>query len=674
MLALRLLSLAVLAISGEAFAQDTALDRAPDNSDEIVVIGEGLPETPATPAYAARTLDRDLIVTSPSGRIEDALGAVAGFQQFRRSDSRSSNPSAQGVTLRALGGNATSRALVLLDGVPMSDPFFGYIPFAALVPEHLGRITITRGGGSGPFGTGALAGTIELTSADLEIAGPINGSLLVNDRGATEASASLGAKLGQGFVMASGRWDRSDGFFTTPQNQRVPASVPASFNSVSGQIRAVAPLTETLELQARLLAFDDRRTLRFDGADNSASGQDASIRVISRGAWQVDALGYVQARNFTNIVISSTRFVKVLDQSNTPTTGIGGKLEIRPPIGADHVLRFGVDYRRSEGELQEQAFSAFTGNLRARRRAGGSTSDFGMFVENDWTTGKLVLTGGLRADRTAINDGFFRESSAAGVISADDTFADRKDWTVTWRGGALYRANDQLALRAAAYSGLRLPTLNELYRPFVIFPVVTQANAALDVEKLEGFEAGIDWTPADGLAFSLTAFENRVQNAIANVTLTPVLRERQNLPAIEAQGVELGARFRRGQLSFDGTLAYTNARVDGAGASLALDGNRPPQTPSWAAAATLAWRPAPDAVLSISVRHVAKQFESDQESDVLPAATNLGAFAQMPITDGFSFILRAENLLGDTIVTRNSGGSIDLGIPRTFWGGFRYGF
>ncbi len=54
---------------------------------------------------------------------------VAGFQEFRRSDSRSSNPTAQGVTLRALGGNASSRALVLLDGVPMVDPFFGHVRF-----------------------------------------------------------------------------------------------------------------------------------------------------------------------------------------------------------------------------------------------------------------------------------------------------------------------------------------------------------------------------------------------------------------------------------------------------------------------------------------------------------------------------------------------------------------
>ena len=39
-----------------------------------------------------------------------------------------------------------------------------------------------------------------------------------------------------------------------------------------------------------------------------------ALRVVGRGAWQFDALGYVQARNFNNVIISSTRFVPVLDQ------------------------------------------------------------------------------------------------------------------------------------------------------------------------------------------------------------------------------------------------------------------------------------------------------------------------------------------------------------------------
>ena len=640
----------------------------------IVVLGEGLEDTPSVVAYSSSEIERETIISAPSGRIEDVLSNVAGFQQFRRSDSRSSNPSAQGVTLRALGGNATSRALALLDGVPIADPFFGYVPLSSINPEQLGSIRVTRGGGSGPFGAGALAGTIELQSADAATLGPFDASLLANNRGATEATASLSQELGAGFGVITGRWDRGQGFFTTPDDQRVPASARARFDSWSVGIRGAAPLSDTVELQMRAAAFRDDRTLRFDGADSSSEGLDASLRIVGRGDWEFDALAYMQARNFSNIVISSTRFVRVLDQRNTPSTGLGGKFELRPPVGNDHTLRLGADYRHADGELQEDAYSAFTGALTQRRTAGGVNTNLGLFAENDWSLGALTLTGGLRADRTRISEGFYRALDASGALVTETIASTRSDWAVSWRAGAAFETSDTLTLRAAAYTGMRLPTLNELYRPFVVFPVVTQANAELKNERLEGFEVGFDLMPTEAVSFSLTAFENRVKNAIANVTLQPNLRQRQNLPAIDAQGVEAVMRVRTGSIRLDGSLAFTDATIDGRDASLALDGNRPPQTPRWAASATLGWSPKPDWDIALTLRHVGAQFEDDQEIDRLGSATTLGVFAQVPLKDRFKIMLRGENLSDERTVTRNAGGAIDLGTPRTIWAGLRYGF
>src|SRR3546814_11405926 len=103
----------------------------------------------------------------------------------------------------------------------------------------------------------------------------------------------------------------------------------------------------------------------------------------------------------------------------------------------------------------------------------------------------------------------------------DDRFANRAGWEGSLRGGAVWRVTPALRLRAAAYSGLRLPTLNELYRPFVVFPVTTQANAALRNERLKGYEAGIDLAPAHDIALPLTLFDNRVAPAVANFTFNP---------------------------------------------------------------------------------------------------------------------------------------------------------
>src|SRR3546814_9936145 len=103
----------------------------------------------------------------------------------------------------------------------------------------------------------------------------------------------------------------------------------------------------------------------------------------------LDALAYVQARNFSNIVISSSSFRKVLDQRNTPSTGFGGKIELRPPVGAAHVLRLGTDLRIADGQMFENAYSGATGLVTARRNAGGRSSTLGFFAADDWTLGKI---------------------------------------------------------------------------------------------------------------------------------------------------------------------------------------------------------------------------------------------------------------------------------------------
>ena len=58
-------------------------------------------------------------------------------------------------------------------------------------------------------------------------------------------------------------------------------------------------------------------------------------------------------------------------------------------------------------------------------------------------------------------------------------------------------------------------------------------------------------------------------------------------------------------------------------------------------------------------------------NDANPVMAQGAAFAQLPLTERLSVVLRGENLTGERIVTRNQGGSIDLGTPTTVWGGIR---
>jgi outer membrane receptor protein involved in Fe transport len=336
-------------------------------------------------------------------------------------------------------------------------------------------------------------------------------------------------------------------------------------------------------------------------------------------------------------------------------------------------LRLGSDYRRSKGDLKEDAYSAFTGARTEQRFGGGVNTDIGLFAEDDWILGPVTLTGGVRGDRYTIRNGFYRATNADGsVVTTDNVFPNRADWQFSWRGGGVFHATPALQLRAAVYTGLRLPTLNELYRPFVVFPVTTEANAGLKPERLFGYEAGLDWQATPGVKLTLTAFDNKLKDSITNVTIATNLNERQNVPAIRARGVEFGAEAHLGQFSLNGSLAYTHAREHAPGRD--LDGFRPSQTPSWDESATLGYRPREGMLFSATVRHVGKQFEDDQETYVLPAATTVDLFGEVPVIGKLSFVARAENLFNAKVITRNQAGSEDLGIPRTVWAGLRYGF
>src|SRR5881628_3025255 len=150
----------------------------------IVVTGKALPEAKAEAVYTVERIGRRQIEQSPSDELDQLLKEVPGLQLFRRSDARSGHPTSQGVTLRALGGNASSRALLVLDGVPQTDPFGGWVNWPAYDAASVAGIRVVRGGGSVGNGPGALAGTIEMTS---RIDAGVDGEIDAGSRDSEEA-------------------------------------------------------------------------------------------------------------------------------------------------------------------------------------------------------------------------------------------------------------------------------------------------------------------------------------------------------------------------------------------------------------------------------------------------------------------------------------------------------
>lgn len=647
---------------------------------EIIVTGHGLEGAIGDAAYDQVEIDRERLQGSASGRIEDVLKDVAGLTQFRRSDARSAHPTSQGVTLRGLGGNASSRALVILDGVPQTDPFGGWIAWSAFTPERLERIRVTRGGGSGVFGPGALAGVVELTSAGAGVLPRFGGGVAYGSRESIAADALVSAELGSGFATISGDYARGDGFIPIVAESRGPADRRAPYEQASVAARAVFPVGETTELQANISGFTDERDRGFAFTDNGGRGADASLRLVGRGGWAWSALGYVQVRQFhsgfASLDAGRARATAVAEQYNVPSTGLGARVELRPPVGEHVELRLGADWRRTQGATKEFFFYNAAGQPQRGRAAGGRSDTVGGFAElSAELSDMLTLTGGARIDRWWIADGYLRERNlSGGPLLTNVAHPDRQGWEPTARGGIAFRPAEPVTLRAAAYLGWRLPTLNELYRPFRVGSETTQANAALKPERLSGAEIGIDWTPSEATRLSATLFASRLEDAIANVTIVSgTTRRRENLESVRARGVELDLTHRIGDLRLAASYAYTDSEVRADGLAVALDGQRPAQTPKHMASGTIGWQRG-EAAASVTVRYVSAQFEDDLGLLPLDDALTADARVAWPLAKGFAIEARGENIANARVeATRGDNGVIERALPRTLWVGVRIG-
>lgn len=653
----------------------------PAIAQEIVVTGRGLDAPPGEAAYAVAEIDRERLTQSASGRFEDALRDAAGAAQFRRADSRSAHPTAQGITLRGLGGNASSRALLLLDGVPQADPFGGWVPFPAYLPDRLASVRVTRGGGSGYHGAGALAGTIELTSADAGMLGPLALTGFYGSRESVDLVATGGAKLGAGSLTVAGQFARGDGFVPIVAEDRGPVDRAAPYRQASLALRSVFPVGETVELQANLSGFSDERERGTAFTEARTRGADASARLVGRGGWRWSALAYLQHRDFASgfasLDAARTNATPALDQYNVPAQGVGARVELEPPVGGGATLRIGADTRRVTGRTQERYFFS-AGSFVNRRTAGGANLTFGGFADLSYEAGPLTLSAGGRIDHWRIGDGFrFEAPLAGGSPITNLRFPDRTGWAPTGRVGAAFEVADRIAVRGAAYRGWRLPTLNELYRPFRVGQDTTTANELLTPETSIGAEVGLDLGAKEGFSAHATLFLNRVDDAIANVTISTgtggaVTRQRRNIDAVEARGAELDLRWRAGPWRASASYAFTDATVAASGAAIALDGLRPAQTAQHQASATLGWSRR-HASLSLTGRYVAPQFEDDQNARTLSDAFTLDARIAVPLTAGLALEARGENLTDARIETAITGnGIVERAAPRTLWIGFSY--
>jgi len=654
------------------------------NADEIVrVTAARLPEPVGNAAFSNTVLDATQL--SKFDQIDTALEQVPGLSLFRRSTSLNSNATTEGISLRGIAPSGAGRALVMLDGVPVNDPFGGWVIWSALPSEDISSVDVLRGAGSGPYGAGALTGTILFSERDtsdgIAVADASAGSL-----GTYRAGGSGGTDIGKLDLFASAWGERSNGWIPADPADRRAADNHLWFGAGEASLRGQMELGGGAIASARVEYYDEARGAGLAGADSEADGVISSLTIAKPSGggdlgWRLQ--GWMIDSGFRNVSVSvapdRSKTTPANDQYAIPATGYGINAALLGEAGA-FKWEAGGDVRLDSGESRE-LFSFNGTDFTMKRRSGGMETITGIYGEGAYHDGPLLLTLGLRGDYWSTAQGHLVQGArAAGAPQTTTDFPGRSGTLPTGRGGARYDFSGGEYLRAAAYEGFRVPTLNELYRPFRVGNVTTSANAGLKPEKLYGAEIG--WGGRAGaMSWNATGWWNQLHDAIGNATTGINALQRRNIGDINALGLEgdLGWHV-SDTLKLYAAYSITDARVHQNLNSVPpgeplITGNRPAQAPGTVITGGATWSPLDTLHLDADVHWEGRRFEDDQNTLRLGSAFVLDLRATWMFTSDWAVYGVVYNAANADVATGETStittGAIthevvSLGQPRTF--------
>ena len=681
--------------------------------ESVVVTATRTERRLGTIPASVNVVTSEVLKASPAVIVDDALRAVPSFSLFRRTSAIAAQPTTQGVSLRGIGPSGQSRTLVLLDGVPFNDPFGGWVYWTRVPMLSVDQIEITEDAASSLYGNIAMGGVINIVTARPS-ARMVQFQSQYGSRSTPKADLFAADRWGRlGAAIEASAFD-TKGFPIVAARERGPIdnNADVEYANVTGKVEFDP--SDRVHTFLRASRFSENRTNAKVGEVNSTTWQAASAGVQAQLPDSSTVSAHVfgdrqrSAFNFLAVTNAATtrNAVRLATDQRVPTNGIGGMAQWTKVFGTRHVVSAGTDYRRVDGDSEEDAYVAavptvITGVTQAatkslRRVSGGTQRSVGAFVSDIITpTSNLVLTLSARIDRWKNYDGHNLETSVAtGLPTANyrDDLPVVTDTVVSPRVAALYHLTDSVTAWGAFNTGFRAPTLTELYRQFSVGAVTTRPNAELGPERLKGGEFGLNVAPVRNLTARFTLFDNRVKNPVSNVTLSATLAQKQNLGRTRIRGVQSDVEYRiTPTLRVTGAYIYNEATVtDGGAANAALVGKALAQVPKHRGSLQVFWADPRVATLALSVQMQGMQYNDDQNVQSIPAATlteagydadfgaGLPGYTAVDVTAAraigrmFEVFIGAQNVFDTEYFVQTNPSTI--GTPRLVHGGLRVRF
>ncbi len=641
-------------------------------------------------------LTREDLQQTPALTLDDDLRQVPGFSLYRRTSSRVANPTTQGVSLRGLGANGSSRALVLQDGIPLNDPFGGWIYWDRVPTESVADVEIAQEGASSLYGSDALGGVVQFVSRPVEPAG-ISLETSYGNQNTPDLSLWAGGQKGKWESTFGGELFHTDGYVLVPEADRGPVDTKAGSEHGTADLMIGHKIGAKSEIFARGWYLDETRgngtVLQRNDTKLGQGALGANLDLGGYGAltlrFYADAQTYHQSFSSVTSVVSQRDTETLTDLQTVPSQGVGGSALWSRLVGKRQSLVLGFDDHEEIGASHDVLFTK--GTPSANQSSGGRQRTLGFFGEDMIQLApRWLLSLSARVDHWSNFDASLVHVPISTGVPAVTQFEDRSQNAFSPRATLRHQVNPNISWDASVYRAFRTPSLNELYRSFRQGNTTTQANANLTAEHLTGGDAGIS---VEGFNRRLeirgTFFYNQIIDPVANVTCMPppnalpgcpapvpnvIARIRENLGRISAPGFEAGvtAHITR---AFDLSAGYqfVNSRVVSFPEGTSLVGLWVAEVPH--NSFTFQARYSNPRILFVSVdgRFVGKQFDDDQNQFPLGNFFVLDLMASRSIGAGLELFAAAENLFNEKY-TIAATPVPELGLPIAARIGLRYQF
>lgn len=648
-------------------AEAPATAGEPTLSETVVVTATRSERRVSELPQSTAVIGEEQIRTAPVRAVDDLLRGVSGVTPSVISSS-GSTPNNQRFSMHGLGG---TRALVLVDGIPLHDPYSGIVQWQNVPLQSLRQIEVVRGGNASLFGNFALGGTVNLLSKEIErdeLSLDLSYGSWETGRGAINFDAVINPMFS--LRLRHNQTD-SDGYYRVPDPGAidVPAWVENSITSARADFR----------LSDRSHGFVNASTSDIDTSQGTpVSYSKRDIEAFSAGFHQgvgaaslvsVSAYTQDQTERLVNSSVAADRASEFKTQDGTiDSTGSGVSLEwVSEPSSVFPLVSVGVDLQQIEATEDRISFNR-SGAVTRRQEVGGDQQFAGLFVQGNWRpVGRMEILASARYDRFSNENGF--DATEGGTTTL---YADKSSSEFDPRISVRYAAGERSAFRGSVYRAFKAPTLRELYRSNVSGRSVILGNPDLEPETLTGGELGWEW--ADGnTRIEVNLYRSSIDGllSLAATADNPNVFKYLNLGTSVSQGVELTAEVRLARRWFlGGAYTFADATIT-EDPNPNLEGNWVQEVPRHAGSISVRFAGDRGSRGELRARAVGDSYGDATNLALSPAHQVVDLFFSHPLWAGIEGYVIAENVFDEEYYLALAANSFRTGLPRTITAGIR---